>query len=169
MSTSDGFVVNDQPVTATFTDPALNYIGFQGDIIFDSAVAAPTPATAGVAAAGLTATGWTVNSNTILTCNGVPCPGTFKTLRVSAFSNDGMTPLNGAGPLFNIHWKRVSTNPGDATTLTWAIPPNDFEFIDTDLNSFSPPQNNGSITIVGGATPTPQPATPTPTPRPSTP
>src|SRR4051812_2631003 len=34
MDTSDGFVVNLQPVNATTINPALNYIGFQADMIF---------------------------------------------------------------------------------------------------------------------------------------
>jgi hypothetical protein len=86
-------------------------------------------------------------------------PGTLKTLRVSAFSNDGVTPLNGSGTLYVINWKRVSGNPGDTTALTWGpmASSSDFEFIDFDLNAFSPQQNNGQITIVSGGTPTPSP------------
>lgn len=153
MNTSDGFAINDQAVTVSSINPALNYIGFQADLIFDSAVAAPTPGTAPVAAAGLTNTGspgWTVSGNVISTCNGSPCPGTLRTLRVAAFSNDGVTPLSGGGILYQIHWKRVSALP-QSTALTWgsAATGYDFEFIDTDLNLTSAsPQNNGLITIV---------------------
>jgi hypothetical protein len=43
---------------------------------------------------------------------------------------------------------RVSSTPGANTALTWAAPPNDFIFIDADLNS-QPPCNTpaGNITI----------------------
>jgi len=60
---------------------------------------------------------------------------------------------------------RVSSNPSDNTALTWRPSPDDFIFIDTDLNSTSPQQNNGSITITI-VTPTPAP-TDTPTPPPN--
>ena len=57
-------------------------------------------------------------------------PGTLKTLHITAFAKDGVTPLSGTGTLFVMHWKRVSTTPGNSTTLTWNPNPNDFEFID---------------------------------------
>ena len=53
MGTSDGFAVNNQPITTTLINASSNYIGFQADLIFDSAVAVPSPATAPVAASGL--------------------------------------------------------------------------------------------------------------------
>ena len=53
MGISDGFAVNNQPVTTTFVSPTWNYIGFQADMVYDSAIAAPTPGTAPVAASGL--------------------------------------------------------------------------------------------------------------------
>ena len=166
MGTSDGFAVNDQPVTTTFVSASLDYIGFQGDLVFDSAVAIPSPTVAPVIPAGLTASGWTVSG--IILNSG---PGTLKTLRISGFSNDGVTPLSGAGTLLLINWKRVSTNPGDSTSLTWQPYPNDFEYIDLNLDAISPSQNNGLITIATGGTPapTPTPLPPTPSPTPPLP
>jgi hypothetical protein len=161
MGTGDGFAVNDQPVTTSFVSASLDYIGFQGDLVFDSAVAIPSPTVAPVIPAGLTASGWTVSG--IIINSG---PGTLKTLRISGFSNDGVTPLSGAGTLLLINWKRVSTNPGDSTSLTWPPYPNDFEYIDLNLNAISPSQNNGLITITTEGTPAP---TPTPTPPVQTP
>ena len=140
MSTNDGFIVNNQPVTTTFVSPSLNYVAFQGDLLFDSAVAIPTPPASLVAPAGLTASGWTVDGNILNTG-----PGTLKTLRVSAYSNDGVTPLSGSGTLFLIRWKRVSVAVGASTSLAWSPFPNDFEFFDSDFNQFSPSQNNGLI------------------------
>ena len=143
MATSDSSIV-DQPVTTTFIDASRNYIGFQADLVFDSAVAAPSPGSDPVVAAGLTASGWMVSGNVLNTG-----PGTRKTLRISGFSKNGVTPLSGSGPLYLIHWKRVSTNPGDVTPLTWKPAPDNFIFIDTDLNTLSPVQSNGLITITG--------------------
>src|SRR4029077_3669829 len=123
------------------------------DILFDSAIAIPSPLGSSAQPAGMTVTtnGWTVGSNVLNTG-----PGTLKTLRVSAFSNDGVTPLSGSGVLFNTRFVRVSTTAGQNTPLSWSPFPNDFELIDTDLNAFSPVQNNGLITITG-PTPTPGP------------
>ena len=143
MDTSDGSIV-DQPVTTTFIDASRNYIGFEADMVFDSAVAMPSPGLDPVVAAGLTASGWNVTGNVLNTG-----PGTLKTLRVSAYVKDANTPLSGSGTLYLIHWQRVSIYPEDVTPLTWSPFPNDFQFIDTDLNSFSPVQSNGLITITG--------------------
>jgi hypothetical protein len=149
MDVADGFAIKDQTVSVSNVDPALNYIGFQADMIFDSAVAAPTPGAYNsfVAATGLTggSPAWTIGSNIINSG-----PGTFKTLRVSAFVSDGQTALNGSGPIYVIHWRRVSATPGQNTALTWApqASGNDFVFCDTDLNFWSAsPQNNGMIII----------------------
>ena len=94
-----------QPVTTTNIDPSLNYIGFQADFTFDSSVIsfmAPV-----VQAAGLTGSGWTVAGNIL------PNPPTgIRTLRVSAFVNDGLTPLSGAGVLYNLRMIRVSSCAG---------------------------------------------------------
>src|ERR1043166_3272868 len=108
-----------EPVNTTLIDPTttggLNYVGFQGDFTFDSAVIGF--ATPQVQGAGLTSTNWNVSSN-ILDSG----PGTTKTLRISAFSLD-FTPLNGMGTLFNLRVLRVSNIPGDTTPLIWAQPP----------------------------------------------
>jgi N-acetylneuraminic acid mutarotase len=165
LDTQDGFAVSDQPVTTTLIQPSLNFIGFQADLLFDSAVAAPTPTrTAFVEPAGLTANGWNVSGNVLDTG-----PGTLKVLRVSAFVEDGLTPLRGEGTLFLIHWKRVSATSGETTQLSWRASPNDFEFIDQSLSVVSPPQIDGLITITSGGTiPTPTPtATPSVTPTPT--
>ena len=138
-----------QPVTTTQITPSVDgngnctdnstcYIGFQADFTFDSAVAVPSPSFP--QAAGLTASGWTISGHPL------PGSGTIKTMRFSAFVNDGSTPLSGAGVLFNISWVRVATSSA-STDLTWKPSPNNFLFIDTDLNSIAPNQTNGSITI----------------------
>jgi len=94
-----------------------------------------------VSPAGLTSNNWNVSGNVI------PGSGPIRTLRISAFSND-FTPLSGSGVLFNLNMTRVSSTPGAITQLTWAAPPNDFIFIDADLNSQSPGSiPPGSITI----------------------
>jgi hypothetical protein len=98
-----------------------------------------------VAGAGLTATNWNVSGNVL------PGSGAIRTLRISAFANDGSTPLSGSGTLFNLNMTLVSSTPGASSSLVWAASPNDFEFIDTSLNlqapSSTPP---GSITVVAG-------------------
>src|SRR4029078_11540070 len=86
-------------VTTTNIPASLNYIGFQGDFIFDSAVI--SFASPYVTAAGLTAGTWTVSGNILNTG-----PGTLKTLRVSAFVNDGVTPLSGSGTLYDLRMLR---------------------------------------------------------------
>src|SRR4029079_4512964 len=78
-----------EPVNSTNIQASLNYIGFQGDFTYNPAVVSfSTPP---AAAAGLTGSGWTVSANTL------PGPGSLRTFRVSAFSNDGVTPLSGSG------------------------------------------------------------------------
>src|SRR5207249_969875 len=99
--------------------------------------------------AGLTNGNWNVTANIL-------GAGTIKTLRISAFSNDFIS-LEGSGTLFELRMLRVSSTPGDISPLVWAASPNDFFYIDANLNTFSPDQNNGSITITG------QQPTPTPT------
>ena len=165
-----------QPVVTTNIAPSFNYVGFQGDFTFDETVVTFDP-NAPVQAAGLTggtgANSWTVAGN-VLTG-----PGPIRTLRVLGFVNNGITALNGSGTLYQLNMIRVSSTPGASTVLDWAPFPDDFEFIDGDLNSPSPDQNNGLITITGTgptATPTPTPTAtatatvaPTPTPSPTTP
>jgi hypothetical protein len=94
-----------------------------------------------VSNSGLTASNWNVSGNVI------PGGGPIRTLRISAFSND-FTPLSGSGTLFNLNLTRVSSTPGANTALTWAAPPNDFIFIDTNLDPHAPCNTPpGSITI----------------------
>ena len=142
-----------KPVVTTNIDPSLNYVGFQGDFTFNETVV--TFSTPFVEKAGLTAGNWNVLGNVL------PGPGPIRTLRVLAFSNDFM-PLSGSGTLFNLRMLRVSSTPGASTPLTWAADPDNFIFIDANLNTHVPDQNNGLITITG-ALPTPAPV-PTPTP-----
>ena len=147
-----------QPVTTTNINAGDNLIGIQGDFTFDSTVV--TFQSPPVAAAGLTASNWTVSGNVL------PGGGPIRTLRISFFSNDGVTPLSGSGTLFMLNLTRVSSTPGASTPLTWAASPNDFEFINTDIDVRAPSNTPpGSITIVSSSTPTPTPA-PTATPTP---
>ena len=161
-------VVQQSVVTSPLT-PTLDqggactancYIAFQADMTFDSAVAAPSPAGNPVAPAGLTATNWTVAGNVLNTG-----PGTIKTLRISCYVNDGVSPLNGSGTLYNIKWVRVSNSVGASTALTWLPSPNNFIYVDSDLNASAVTQINGLINITA-TTPTPSPTSP-PTPSPA--
>jgi hypothetical protein len=126
------------PVVTTDIDPSDNLIGFQGDFTFDETVV--TFQAVPVSGAGLTGSNWSISGNVL------PGGGPIRTLRVSAFSND-FTPLAGSGTLFNLNMTRVSSTPGASTALTWAADPNNFYFIDTDLNGHSPSEPPGSITI----------------------
>src|SRR5881394_526489 len=88
-----------EPLTTTLIDPTTtsgdNYVGFQGDFTFDSAVVGfDTPQ---VQRAGLTSDpNWNVSSNVLNTG-----PGTTRTLRISALMNT-FVPLNGVGTLFEM-------------------------------------------------------------------
>ena len=123
---------------------ADNLVGFQGDFTFNSSVVTfqSTP----VSGAGLTANNWNVTGNVI------PGTGPIRTLRISAFSND-FTPLSGSGTLFHLNMTRVSSTPGASTALTWVPPPDNFVFIDANLDSHAPGSTPpGSITIQAGTT-----------------
>src|SRR5438874_2169622 len=138
-----------KPVSTSNIDAGLNYVGFQGDFSFDETVLTfPIPP---VQNAGLTGGNWNVTGNVI------PGPGPIRTLRVSAFSND-FTPLSGSGILYQLRMLRVSGTPGASTALTWAADPNNFFFIDANLDTHVATQVDGLITITG------PPATPSPTP-----
>ena len=132
-----------QPVVTSAINGSDNLIGFQGDFTFDETVV--TFQSPPVSAAGLTGgfPSWTVAGNVM--------PGggpTSRVLRVSAFVSDGTTGLNGSGTLYNLNMTRVSSTPGVSTALTWAAPPNDFYFIDSNLDSQTPGSTPpGSITI----------------------
>ena len=80
--------------------------------------------------AGLTAGNWNVSGNVLAG------PGPIRTLRVSAYSTD-FTPLSGKGILFELNMSRNGSGP-QTTPLLWATPPNQFIFIDADLNTQRP-------------------------------
>src|SRR5262249_30187524 len=88
-----------EPVVVTNVNPSLNIVGFQGDFTFDSNIVSFSSPY--VNAAGLTAGTWTVAANVLNSG-----PGTTKTLRISAFVNDGVTPLSGSGTLFTMRMLR---------------------------------------------------------------
>jgi hypothetical protein len=130
-------------VTTSAINGADNLIGFQGDFTFDSSVI--TFQNPPISSAGLTANNWNVLGNVLNTG-----PGTTKTLRISAFSND-FTPLSGSGTLFNLNMTRVSSTPNAKTALTWAPPPDNFFFIDGNTLDIHAPGSTppGSISIQG--------------------
>ena len=72
--------------------------------------------------------------------------GPIRTLRISAFSND-FTPLSGSGTLFELRMTRVS-RAAQGTQLIWAAPPDQFIFIDADLNTQKP-----GAAVTGSVTP----------------
>jgi hypothetical protein len=59
-----------------------------------------------------------------------------RTLRISAFSND-FTPLSGSGTLFELKMTRAGT-AGQSTQLVWRPPPDDFIFIEANLQTQTP-------------------------------
>ena len=158
-----------EPVTTTLIDSTTtggnNYVGFQGDFVFDSAVI--NFATSGVNGppvrrAGLTSdSNWNVSAG-ILPGPG-PTPGTLRIVRISAFVSN-FVPLAGSGTLFELRPFRTG-NTGNSTPLTWRpAAPDNFIYIDDNLLSWTPTQTNGLITLAEGVSPTPSPtATPTPT------
>src|SRR5438128_1209768 len=144
-----------EPMTTTLIDPTTtggnNYVGFQGDFTFDSGVV--TFANPPVQRAGLTSDpNWNVSANIFPaptpTPTGTPVPGTIRTLRISAFMGT-FTPLAGMGTLFELRMLRVSSTPGDMSPLVWRPDPDNFFFIDDNLNTHAPRQTNGVITITG--------------------
>ena len=72
------------------------------------------------------------------TCRGtfLPGAGPIRTLRISAYSND-FAPLSGAGTLFELRMTRVS-KATQGTQLIWAASPDQFIFIDAELNTQTP-------------------------------
>jgi hypothetical protein len=80
--------------------------------------------------AGMTGGNWNVSGNVL------PGTGPMRTLRISAFSND-FVALSGSGTLFELRVTRVSKT-GQGTPLVWAAPPDNFFFIDDDLNTQKP-------------------------------
>jgi hypothetical protein len=115
-------------VTTTAIDARDKLVGFQGDFIFDERVVdfQEPP----VQNAGLTAGNWNVSGNVL------PGPGPLRTLRISAYSND-FVPLSRSGTLFELRMSPVSKT-AQGTQLIWAARPDDFTFIDADLNTQKP-------------------------------
>ena len=125
----DAFVTNfTAQVTTTNINPADKLVGFQGDFTFDERVI--TFQSEPVSNAGLTAGNWNVSGNVL------PGAGPIRTLRISAYSND-LRPLAGSGTLFNLNMTRVS-KAAQGTQLIWAASPDEFIFIDADLNTQKP-------------------------------
>lgn len=145
-----------QPVGTDFIDSNLHYIGFEGDITYDSAVV--NFSSPYVETSGLTSTNWGVAGNIINSG-----PGTLKTLRIAGRANDGDTALDGSGTLFNLKMVRVSQTPGTMSrlaapepgTVAGGVELKNFVFINNNLEPSQPDQTDGLITI--GATPTASP------------
>jgi hypothetical protein len=112
-------------VKTTAIDAKNKLVGFQGDFTFDERVV--TFQSQPVSKAGITGGNWNVSANIL--AGGGP----IRTLRISAYSND-FRPLSGPGILFNLNMTRVSKS-AQGTALNWAAPPNQFIFIDADLNT----------------------------------
>jgi len=127
-------------VTTTTIDAKSNLVGFQGDLTFDERVVAFQSKP--VQNAGITGGNWNVSGNVL------PGAGPIRTLRLSAYSND-FTPLAGSGTLFELRISRV-IQAAQGTQLLWAAPPDQFSFIDADLNTQKPGNAvPGSITPSG--------------------
>ena len=109
-------------------DAKNQLVGFQGDFTFDERVVTFQSEPCGKA--GITGGNWDVSGNVL------PGKGPIRTLRISAFSND-FTPLSGSGTLFELRMTRVS-KAAQSTQLLWAAPPDQFIFIDADLNTQKP-------------------------------
>jgi hypothetical protein len=115
-------------VATSNIDAKSNLVGFQGDFTFDERVV--TFQSQPVSNAGLTRGNWNVSGNVL------PGAGPIRTLRISAYSHD-FTPLSGSGTLFELRMTRVS-QAAQGTQLIWAAPPDQFIFIDADLNTRKP-------------------------------
>ena len=127
-------------VRTSAVDAKNRLVGFQGDFTFDER--AVTFQSEPVQPAGITDSNWNVSGNVL------PGAGPIRTLRISAFSND-FTPLSGSGTLFELRISRVS-QAAQGTRLLWAAPPDQFIFIDADLNTQEPGHAApGSVTPSG--------------------
>ena len=142
----DAFVTNFiVQVTTTAIDAGDKLVGFQGDFTFDERVV--TFQSEPVQKAGITGGNWNVSGNVLPV---LPGAGPIRTLRISAYSND-FTPFSGSGTLFELRMSRVS-KATQGTQLIWAAPPDDFIFIDADLNTQKPGNAApGSVTPSGKA------------------
>jgi hypothetical protein len=122
----DVFVTNfTVPVTTTAINADDKLVGFQGDFTFDESVV--TFQSDPVQKAGITGGDWNVSGNVL------PGTGPIRTLRILGYSND-FTPLSGSGPLFELRMTRMS-KAAQSTQLIWAAPPDQFIFIDTNLDT----------------------------------
>jgi hypothetical protein len=127
------------PVTTAALDPRDDLVGFQGDFIFDSTVVSFQDPP--VREAGLTARDWNISANVL------PGEGNLRTLRVSAFSKY-FAPLRGSGTLFELRMTRVSRSTDAVTQFVWAAPPDNFVFIDYNLQRRVPQSTApGSVRI----------------------
>ena len=126
-------------MTTTTIDAKAKLIGFQGDFTFDERVV--TFQSQPVQKAGITGGNWNVAGNIL------DGPGPIRTLRITAYSNDS-TPLSGSGTLFELRMT-MRSKAAQATQLIWAAPPDQFVFIDADLNPQEP-----STAAPGSVTPT---------------
>jgi len=127
-------------VTTTTINAGDKLVGFQGDFTFNERVV--TFQSEPVQNAGLTAGNWNVSGNVL------PGPGPIRTLRISAYSLD-FTPLSGSGTLFELRINKVST-AAQGTQLLWAMPPDQFIFIDADLMTRKPGYSaSGSVAPSG--------------------
>lgn len=125
-------------VTTTAINAKDQLVGFQGDFTFDERAIhfESNP----VHKAGLTDGNWSVAGNIL------DGPGPIRTLRVSAYSTN-FEPLSGSGALFELRMTRVSETT-QSTPLLWAAPPDDFIFIDANLNTLKPRgAAPGSVTL----------------------
>jgi hypothetical protein len=104
-------------------------IGFQGDFTFDERVV--TFQSEPVQKAGLTKGNWNVSGHVL------DGSGPIRTLRVSAYSIDTVTPLSGSGVLFQLNMIRLS-KAGQGTLMVWAATPNNFIFLNADLQAQRP-------------------------------
>jgi len=127
-------------VTTTEINAADKLVGFQGDFTFDESVV--TFQSDPVQKAGITGGDWNVSGNVLAGT------GPIRTLRILAYSND-FTPLSGSGTLFELRMTRVS-KAAQSTPLIWAAPPDQFIFIDANLNSRELGNAAaGSVTLLG--------------------
>ena len=116
------------PVTTTMIDANNKLVGFQGDFTFDERVISFQDPV--IQKAGITGGNWNVSGNVL------PGQGPIRTLRISAFAND-FAPLNGSGTLFELRLRRVAKG-SESTPLQWKAAPDNFIFIDADLNTQKP-------------------------------
>jgi len=137
----DAFVTNFNVQVTTSPIAAKNkLVGFQGDFTFDERVVAFQSEP--VRKAGVTGGNCNVSGNVLAGT------GPIRTLRISAYSND-FTPLSGTGTLFELRMSSVS-KAAQGTQLLWAAPPDNFIFIDADLNTQKPgAAPPGSVTQTG--------------------